>query len=101
MPVTKETSEKLYLIQDKLNADTEETVESKAIVRNTLMKNMVIITYMILPESNGYAFYINSPAGKWATRIFRIKKEWTKLVAQIMDDNGIKYNSVEFVSYEA
>lgn len=90
----------MCFIQDKLNDDTEKFIESKAVARNVLIKNMVMISYMIIPDKTSYIFIINSPAGKWTSRIFRVKNDWRKHVEGIMKENNVEFKSVDFIDYK-
>lgn len=102
MDVSKENSQKLYDLQDKLNNQADDAIEKHKLIKNTMAKNLVMINFVFLPADDkiGYELTIISPVGKWMTRIFRIKNDWKKLIMKMLDEEGIKYISVEFVSYD-
>jgi hypothetical protein len=101
MDVNKENSQKLDDLQDKLNKQSEDAIENHKLIKNTMAKNLVMINFVFLPAdgNSGYELTIMSPVGKWMTKIFRIKNDWKKLIMKMLDEEGIKYKSVEFVSY--
>jgi hypothetical protein len=101
MDVNKENGVKLLELQDKLNNQAEDAIENHKIIRNTMAKNLVMINFVFFPadDESGYELTIMSPVGKWMTKIFRVKNDWKKLIMKMLDEEGIKYKSVEFVGY--